>query len=268
MTDTLLTEYLIPLDQNGAKYPTLQVDNYRPASLKTALKLIISTESKDLICADAQANLKLTLTTCDFGDGDIEMFVVPADIRFVILAMPKVFAQNKKDKQVYQIQRGDKFKELNRVSIAKLLLAAVVDGKLILDDDGLPQIFTLKLLSTRTQLIESKNKDDKTIKSLNIALQNHYKAKRQSLTHLVSVNLAPVVTLQVSATDSKTSSFASSYELIGDAIPLTKEQQGTIFHFVTSDEFKAFNADPFGILGKAEAMPTMLDYSVDDEIAF
>jgi hypothetical protein len=264
---TLDPKFFTSLDQSGINYPALQLDNYRPSSLETKLRLIISPESKELLEVEATKILKLIEIKVDFGEGEKEMHhITSPSTRFVILSMPKKFSYDKDEKKVYkQYEEGS-----GRVSIARILLAALVDDQLLLSGDGTPQIFTLKLTSTKTNLIADRsNKEAKTILALNTALQRHYKASKSWLTHLVSVDLQPYVYVATSAANKKDSSKTTGFKLVGDAVPLTPPQQADVFHLISSDDFKALAADPFGLDRNAQELSVVdeLSHSADD-IAF
>jgi hypothetical protein len=262
---TLDAQYFTPLEQSGNTYPALQLDNYRPSSLETPLRLVLSPESAGLLDDEAAKLLKLTQIACDFGEGEKEMHHISAPVRFVILSMPKKFSYDKDTKKVFkEYEEGS-----GRVSIARILLGAMVDKKLLLASDGTPQIFTLKLTSTKTNLIiNKKDKDAKTIASLNTTLQNHYKAAGSWLTHLVSVDLKPYVYIATSAANKKDSSKTTGFQLVGDASPLSAAQQADVFHLISSDGFKALAADPFGIDRKAVDSSVSQSVPYFDEIDF
>jgi hypothetical protein len=265
--ENLSKEYFVPMQERGAKFPALQVNNYRPTA-NSKIDFVLSESSAELMSEDAILKLKLTPVVCQYDD-EMDMFAIASEVRWVILTMPRLFSMDKEDKKIYPIQQGDKLKDLNRVTAARLFLAAIVGEDLILDNDGLPQIFTLKLTSTRTQLIQNNaDKTASTIATLNTSLQKHYKASRQWLTHLVSVGLVPFVDKKVSGEDSKKSSLAVDYKFADGALPLSPINQATIHSLIISEDFKAIAADPFGLKLRDESAAFVSEPAFDDGIVF
>ena len=106
------------------------------------------------------------------------------DLRWVFLTIPKVFLLDKKTKQISYPERGIKLAGTSKVTIAKCFLACISGDNLVLDVDGLPQIFTLKLTSTKTQLIGNLDNQGEThtLNSINTSLQK-YLSSRENFIH-------------------------------------------------------------------------------------
>ncbi|HEY9642438.1 MAG TPA: hypothetical protein V6C57_18270, partial [Coleofasciculaceae cyanobacterium] len=124
-------------------------------------------------------------------------------------------------------------------------LAVIVDGKPLLTTDGEVQVFTLKLTSNKTKLI-GKEDQPGTIMALNGALQKHYGAKKQWLTHLVSLAIAPTP-YQFTSKESGETSTGIMFELVGGARPLPGDSQLQVFELVRGVDFQELAEDPFGL---------------------
>ena len=173
---------------------------------------------------------------------------------------------------IRSLQAGDRFTEMGLKSVARVFLAAINNGNLILNSEGAPQIFTWKLNSMKTNLIAGKDKDLRTMTKLNDALCKAYKVPTKNwLTHLVSLSIEAFPDTFKSSI--KGASIGSNFRLVGDAIKLNPAHQKLVFDLATSDDFKALCADPFG-LAKREAPVASIDpcrsmpSSYDEEIGF
>jgi hypothetical protein len=176
-----------------------------------------------------------------------------------------MYAMDKETKEVHPLQKGQKLKTLNRVTAARLLLAMVIGDEVVLDNDGNPQIFTLKLTSTKTSLIGG-DRDAvgaSTIHSLNKSLAEYFKVKRQWLTHLVSVNIK-VSPQKFTSSENGKSSVGVMFSLDGGAKALSPDNQKVLFDLVSSEDFKELAADPFHLNGKVEADNGFEAVEVDD----
>jgi hypothetical protein len=153
-------------------------------------------------------------------------------------------------------------------------LAAVVNGSVVLAENGTPQIFTLNLTSRSGEFISSKdNPEHRTIVRMNAGLQKHWKASGQWLTHLVSVGIEAFAEKRASKRDPKLSSAATGYRLVGDAVILPKEQQAAMFHLVQSTDFIELAKNPFvrsgDVLPESSRSDGHLGYTeADCDIAF
>lgn len=246
MTTTLNTAYAVQQEQDWVSYPALQATDYRPRSLKDSIGLGFSEESFELLSDDAKQRLNCSEVECYFSAEDSGIVHVPAEVRWVLLNIPKLFVQNE-DGSHEHLARGMKLSGTGRKTCARMFLAAIVDEDLILDEDGKPQVFRLNLKGTKTNLIgkTSDKEGSGTIAALNRGLQKHYKVKGQLL-HLVSVQLTAVAHKFVSRTSSE-SSLGVYFSLGSGARPLTEENQKRIFDLLQDEDLKQSIADPFGI---------------------
>lgn len=260
MVQGLNTQYAIAATDDVQRYPALQADNYQPSNAKQQINLCLSTESVSILPETVLVPLGLEPGTADFGESEVEIGILPTAVRWVLLAPPKMFATDKATKEIFRIQKGQKLKDLGRVTLSRLLLAAVVEGIVLCDDAGLPQIFTLNLKSSKTALVGSgrdadcgmaRNNGNSTVFGLNKALCDHYKLKNTWLTHLVSVSLKAVPEKFKSST-SGDASWGIRFLLDGGAKPLSEDQQKVIFDLITTEDFKALAEDPFRLAAKQD----------------
>lgn len=175
------------------------------------------------------------------------MFVFPDGCRFVILGIPKVFIYDKETGEYSHPQRGVRLAGTGKVTATRIPMAVIKpNGEFILDGEGQPQVFTLKLTSSKTALLNGDKYDPefKSITGLNKALQAHFKKSRASLTHLVSVGLG-VAPKKFTSRQGDQSSIGIMFTLEGNAKPLPESDQGLTFALVAQEDFKAFLADPF-----------------------
>lgn len=244
--------YAVELEEGGVSYPAIQGTTYQPRTLKEAVQLCLSADSVDLLVDPACAGWEMV--ECNFGDEDVPMFVIPKECRFVILGIPKVFIYDKESGEYSHPQRGVRLAGTGKVTATRLPLAVIKpDGEFILDGEGQPQIFTLKLTSSKTALLNGDKFDPefKSIQGLNKALQAHFKKSRASLTHLVSVALG-VAPKKFTSRQGDQSSIGIMFTLEGNAKPLPESAQALTFALVAQEDFKAFLADPFRLKAKTE----------------
>lgn len=257
MVQGLNTNYGSPDESGGQKYPAIQVSTYQPRDEDEgqAIPLVLSEDSLSLLGDDWLANCPVETVTCRYGKEREDMVKVPDDIRWVLLGRPRMFAMVKKDKSIHNLQKGMKLKENGMVTATRLLLCAVKDGHLIESSDGSPQLFTLKLTSTKTKLVDGDRKDPSfsNLGSLNTALCKAYKVRNQSLLHLVSVSIQAIATEISNAVDS---SMGIIFQFNGGAKALSDADQQRMFMLVQCDEVKEFLNDPFHLAGKGNAEPT------------
>ena len=179
------------------------------------------------------------------------MYKIITPLKFIFLNIPRIYLQDRDTKEICVPERGVKLFGTNKVTLAKCFLACQVGDKLLLDVYDTPQIFTLKLTSSKTVLIgyqtDTKNQ---TILSLNREIQKHFKTK-DNLVHLVSVNIQPTVKKFVSSHNGK-SSLGVDFELIGNAKVLPESQQQQIFDLINNQEVADILNDPFGLKLKDE----------------
>lgn len=259
-TAAILSQFVLP-NKSGQRYPALQATDYQPKNLKAEIHLGIGVESLEMLTEEAQEKLAPELVTCDYKNGPVPIYLMNG-LRWVILGSPGLFIFMKDTERYRAIIPGEKLKDTKNVTAARLYLAVIKDGELILDEDGSPQVFTLLLRSNQTNLIKARRpeKGDGTIYSLNEALSEHYQLKGV-LTHTVSVEMDVFPTTRSNA--SGTSSFAVMYRLGESAKVLPEAQLSAIHKLITSDDFKLDMVDPFR-LGSAAAQSGQIHDIGDD----
>ena len=252
-TNSLSVGYGTP-STSGESFPVIMAANYAP-KIKEQVSLCLLADKTNDMSEDELASLKLTPSVVQYGDNE-DCHILTGlnnENRFVILAKPDLYVMDKGDKKVLsRLQKGMKLGAI--ITVAKLYLAVLkTDGSLVMDQSNdQPQIFTLKLTSTKTKLIFD-NRDPKasTIDSLNRALKIHYKSAN-NLVHLVSVSIVANPTKFTSSTDAKQSSVGIMFAFDGAAKPLSDCNQKMISALVQSDRFIELSSNPFGILGTKE----------------
>ena len=258
-------KFAIKSNQKEQQYPAVQVNSYKPQTLDEQITFCLSETSFELLPDDH--SLQTEVIECIYGREKVLMHKITSDIRWTFLTIPRLFQQDKTTKEIYFLQKGVKLYENNKVTIAKCFLACLVEKDLVLDLEGKPQIFTLKLTSNKTQLIGNLNQstEDKTIFSLNREIQKHFKTK-DNLVHLVSVNLIPK-SKQFISNYTGDSSLGVNFELIGNAKVLSEQQQQQIFNLVSDSEIQALFNDPFGLKTSPQEGDS-LSLDEENEIAF
>ena len=251
-TNSLSVGYGTP-STSGESFPVIMASNYEP-KIKDEVPLCLLTDKTNDMSEDELASLKLTPSVVQYGDND-DCHILTGlnhENRFVILAKPNLYVMDKAKKVLGFLEKGMKLGEI--VTVAKLYLAVLKSDDSLVMDQSLtqPQIFTLKLNSTKTKLIlDNRNPKAKTIDSLNRALRSHYKTTN-NLVHLVSVAIVATPTKFTSSADAKKSSVGIMFALHGDAKPLSDANQKMMSELVQSDRFIELNANPFGLLGAKE----------------
>ena len=234
-------------DESGARFPWLQADEYKPRNLKETVNLCIPEAALELLADDAMDGIESQPITTIFGE-DEGLAYVFKNVRWIILTKPTTaFAQNKDDGSIKKIFKGMKFGDEWK-SVSRLYLACIVGDSIMVDDQGTPQIWQMKLSGLKTQWIDGKI-EDKTIAELNKSLCKHYKVKKGWITHLVSVAISAFPRNFSSAIKSKESSIGTMFGFAAEdkAKPLSEANQKLVFELVSSDDFKAMAKDPFGI---------------------
>lgn len=264
-----LLEFAIPAKVRGQLYPALQVSSYRPA-MDSKIFWALNPESAGLLSESAKKTLKLTEVICQY-DNPTLMHQINADIRFAVLAQPETFTQHKDSKAIDYLRDGVTFKNNGLVSLAKLLLVPIVDGTPILNDNGIPQIVTLKLTSTKVLLIKNRDTNVPSLATLNrdLCLQLK-KGSGIWLLHLTSIGLTPTPRKLSSSTDPKLSSIATVFDLDPTPQLLDREDLPGIFALAQTQEVLDYNANPFGIKEvNAEFVPEFTDAQIEEsKIAF
>ena len=264
----LNSAYVQEMEEGGAQYPSIMADNYEPSKLKDKVFLGFPENSWDMLCESAQLQLAGVVSGQGLGllpeslaavmaaivcEGEFatshEVFtIVPAtNVRWIVLGKPGLFAVDKEG-NYSRLIKGEKLKSAGKNTIARLYLAAITGDKLVADEDGEPQIFTLNLKSTKTKLIgkPTDKPGSGTLSALNNGLQKHYKTKGW-LGGLVSVEIN-AVTHKFDYTDggAAKSSIGVMFTLGEGAKIIPEDCQKAIFDRI-DDDLKATMKDPFGV---------------------
>lgn len=240
-------DYTAKSNLSGQRYPALQSTDYQPRSLSEQPGFCLSSDSADLLTPDANSQvLNGEVIECHYGRDTVLMYQIQ-ELRWIFLNIPQVFFLDKNTKQISYAERGMKLAGSGKVTIARCFLACLSGDNLVLDADGLPQIFTLKLTSSKTQLIGylDNQAETNTIISLNTSLQKHFKS-RDNFIHLVSVKLA-VKPKEFTSSVSGDSSLGIMFEIDDEPQVLPSEAQQKIFDLINLEDTQALFDDPFGL---------------------
>lgn len=253
----------------GARCPALQATTYEPSKPSETIGFALSPEVVELglLTTKSIELLVMKPIVACYASAEVEMLEITTGIRWIILSKPRIFGMDKADKKIYPIEQGVRLKDLGRVTIVKLFLAAIIGDEMLMADDGTPQLFTFRLKSTNTMLV-SNRQDPKmsTIDSLNRSLQKHFAAPTSWCAHFVSVGLQPYAEKKTSSADASQSKIATSYRFVGAAIPVPQKFHAAVYSLISSPEFMAMAADPFRIHAPVvEALPIAPHYVPSDD---
>jgi hypothetical protein len=267
--DGIRADYGIQIDESGPKLPALQATTYQPRTMSEKVALCLSEESFDMLAPDPAMTELCTPEVCNFGTDDENMWKLPEGCRFIVLGVPRLFILDK-DTGLYSYPvRGEKLAGTNKRTATRLTLSMLKpDGEMLLDRDGRPQLFTLKLTSTKTNLVTGDKYDPefKSLQDMNNALQTHFRKRGVSLTHLVSVGIAATPRKFPSRTSGETS-IGIMFTLATGAKPLTESQQLLMFELLQDAEVLGMIQDPFRLKNREEAGEQPMTFNPDD-IAF
>lgn len=254
MTVTGINPKYAIIKENAQQFPAVQASDYEPRTLDEKINFCLSEDSYQLI-ETSKPLFNSEIVKCVYRGKQTLMHKIITPVRWVFLNMPPLFAKNKDTGEISYLLKGEKLKETNRVTAAKCFLAGLVDGKLIKTSDGKPQIFTLNLTSSKTNLISSKKPqpETRTLLDLNAGLQKRYKIKGHLL-HLASVELT-VKTKEFHSSTQNTSSFGVMFYLEGNAKALTEEQQQEVFELISDEEIQEVFNDPFRLKQSENSEP-------------
>lgn len=266
-------DYAVDGESGGASYPYIQATNYRPINGKQKIELGITADSLAMAQSELLAS-SVEMQSFEYGDDatEVELGVFDDSVRWVILARPQVKGLVKATNEIVPLAKG--MKERGEVTVARLLLACVVGDDLICDSEGEPQIFTLKLKSSKTGFVGSerekdfgaaRNNNQRTIAQLNAGLVAHVGGKPgQWLGHIVSVELGAIAEKFSNKDGDASWGIRFVFPEGSTAKALPKKTAKQLFDFVSTDEFKALAKNPFGRAKAAEASPEI----EDDEMPF
>ena len=261
----------------GLRYPAIMADTYKPANTKIKVTLGLTEPHLDLL-DDRADGLVGAAVSIEYGE-DVEQFSPISDgVRWVVLAQPRLFAENQETKEITGLTKG--MSDRGEKTVSKVLLGCLVGGKLVLDSEGLVQIFTLKLKSTKTNLIGNRTDKDggveknagySTIASLNNAVRANCKgaAKNAWVAHLASIELLAVSELFTKSGGGgdgkkKADSSMGIRFIFGErAQQVPSAEAKKIVELSGTEEFKEFAKNPFI---KFAALPatTEHEYEIED----
>jgi hypothetical protein len=262
--------YGIEIQESGVKLPALQATTYQPRTMNEKVSLCLSEESFDMLDTEQGSGLGCTPVVCNFGDDDVTMWAIPDSCRFVVMGVPRLFILDKETGLFSYPVRGEKLAGTRKVTATRLLLAVLSpDGELLLDADARPQLFTLKLTSSKTALVsgDKYDPDFKSLQDLNKALQAHFKKRGVGLTHLVSVGLS-VAPKKFTSKGSGETSLGVMFTLGSGAKPLPESQQLMTYELLKDAEVLALVQDPFHLKNRDEPATSSVeaDYPNYDDI--
>jgi hypothetical protein len=266
MTATLNKNLVIQTQPTRESFPGLQATHYTP-TIKDSISWVMPVDSANMLSEDAKALLELYPTTCLYGKGEKEvpMFGITDKARFVVLTKPVKF---KKNKVTNKISVASELGE-NEITLARIFVTLIVGDKIVLNEAGEPQIFTIKADSYKTDIVgsyknQTQENGDRTLFLLNEALVKHYQLPRNSwATHLVSIDLQIVPCKRTGKNGQ--SSMSIRFRIEGNAKPLSDENQQLLFSFVSSDYFQDLAKNPFGDLSKGNVFDKVEGETMTDE---
>jgi hypothetical protein len=250
-------EYLQPLELPRQGYPTLQANKYKDISSDSKLSIGFAQKSVDMMPTEVYDAFGFEIIEVDFDNGKgIEPFFVPSpQIRWVPLAFPTLWIEDKSDpaKSVFKHRSADfgaKCKTTCRLFMAALLPSG---DALISDIDGKPQVIVVSFKGLRTdeRIFGS---SEGTLLSLNNKLLQKYKIKdSRYMGHLVSVELGIKVSKYASKKDATLKSNGADIFFTGSAKLLPDNLQAMTTAMVRLDhQLKAAIKDPYNLSGGAE----------------
>jgi hypothetical protein len=215
------------------------------------IPFVLSEDSVALLGDDWLSKIPVEVMSCRFGKNAEEMILVPPTIRWVVVGKPRIFAMHKETRDISPLRKGLRMKANDLVTATRLLLAPVWDNQVINGVDGNPQLVTLKLTSSKTNLIGGDSKDPSfsNLVSLNQALLDAYGLRKQPMLHLVSVRIDAIAT---ELSNGQKASMGILFKFVGGARALSEPDQQRMAQLAGSDEVREFLADPFHLGSKTQ----------------
>jgi hypothetical protein len=270
---TYEADYSVQGESQGPRYPWVQADIYQPKNAKEQVRFGLTEDSFLMLATDIPGDI----IAASFDDsGDTMPFLVPSnDVRWVILARPRIMGMVKATGDIVPLEKG--MRDRGEVTISIVLLACVAAGDFVRDSDGAIQIFTLKLKSSKTAWTgntrykdfgQGSNANQRTIEQFNQMLVS-YAGGRSShwLGHTASVRLgAKPEKFTSTASGDSSWGIRFGFEDGSGAAMLPPALAKAAFEFVTTPEFKSLAANPFNKSGTPEpiAAPEPASMAVDD----
>ena len=245
MTLTLNSEYFIAPTEGDQKYPALQASNYLPEDGESEIFLCLNEKSANKLTEGSKSLLGLTEETVKFKKGKDSVFRVTKPFQAVFLGHPSLFCYDKEAKVYSRLEKGMKLAGTKKVTATRMLLAIVCDGKLLAKEDGTIEAFTLKLLSTRTNMATQLN-------DIHTGLKKKFNAKNSRILHLFGFSLSVSPVEMKSSVVKGEASWSAVFSVNPDPQPLPDGLQMALCQFAASEEVSQFMKDPFFLKQKQE----------------
>jgi hypothetical protein len=246
---TVNTKYAIVSGSDREMFPSIQADIYQPRSESEEIFIGLAEKSFDLLGEPGQKSLDVKVKQVRLGKDDTAFFALPKDARVTLLGCPRVFLVNKNTGEYSNLIKGMKLRGSDWVTVARMFVLLIgKDGEFVVDGEGKPQVFTVLLKSTRSDLVGNyRDPAPGTIVALNNALTKKYKA-RGSLLHLVSMNLLAVPT-EAKSSVTNASKLTIKFKFGAGYKDLPEHMQEQAFKIATDKDLMAIMADPFRVNG-------------------
>ncbi len=245
-----LANYGLTLPTTGAKYPSLQATKYKNVDSDTHIDLALNEDSFEKIPETFKSIFQLKQITFDKKKGAENFYVVPPDVRWVVMGFPQTCMENKADgKDIRFLKKGFGLKANGFKSATRLLLACLTPQGFI-EQDGEILFFTLKLTSNRTRLVSDRDGKIRSLEDLNQVMAKAKEVSpKNSWLHLCSVKL--VCTVHEWGEGDETNN-GVMFEIEGGGKWLPEDKWDRMFLLAQSEEVKKFLADPFFLLERSE----------------
>lgn len=255
--------YTQQVEEGGAAYPSIMASDYQP-KMTTKVTMGLPEASWDMLSNEGQVLLEATMSEAAFGE-EVVGFYTPKAVRWIILNLPGLFVVDDEG-NVERLERGMKLAGSGKKTLAKMFMCAIVGEQIILDDEGLPQVFSINLKSSKTALIgKAVDKEGSgSVWALNKALRAHWKGGKGSwYTQQVTVELTAKPEKFTSKSNDQ-SSIGVMFSLEGGARILSEENQAGIHDLLQDKELQATMADPFNISGRVSES-ALESVTIEDE---
>jgi hypothetical protein len=268
--------YAIDGDISGPRYPWIQADCYQPQNAKQKINVGITADSMALLDGlDLSKMVDMKTSSFDDDGTEVEFGVFKKEVRWVILARPKVMSMVKATGEIIPtLSKG--MKARGEVTVCRVLLGCLIGDEVVKDYGGEVQVFTLKLKSSKTALVGSggdkdsgieRNGGHRTIELLNSILVKRAEARPgQWLGHTVSVEIGAVAEKFSNADGDSSVGIRFVFPEGSTAKALPTEAVADVFKLVSSDDFKALAKNPFKPASVLESVT--IEYGDGEEMPF
>ncbi len=248
-----LAQFGLTMPTTGAKYPSLQATKYKNVDADSQIDLVLNEDSFEKVPEEFRSVFPLRQLTFDKKKGAENFYVVPQDVRWVVMGFPQTCMVNKADpKDIRFLKRGFGLKDNGFKSATRLLLACLTPQGFI-EKDGEILFFTLKLTSNRTRLVSDRDAKIRSLTDLNLVMAKSKEVSpKDSWLHLCSVKL--ICTVHEWGEGDETNN-GVMFEIDGGGKWLPQDQWERMFMLAQSEEVKKFLADPFFLLERDNDVP-------------